>query len=287
MLMDKLRPVATQKPIEQVRDGKISQCGDFLSIEEPLEIQIGFTKDGEKQSESLSITMRTPGDDIDLVVGFLYTEGIIQSMDQISSIGPIGEVSGQYGLQNTLLVELAPGHQINLKRFQRYFYTNSSCGVCGKNSLQALELMHSPTLDSQCPKIAEQLLKTLPQSLQNQQNQFQKTGGIHAAALFLSDGDLIDLKEDVGRHNAVDKLIGVQVQGNKLPAKDILLMVSGRVSFELIQKALMADIGFMAAVGAPTSLAVELAEEHNMTLVGFLKEAGFNIYSGKQRIVNQ
>jgi FdhD protein len=284
--MNELQLAATLKPIEQISNGETRQCDDQLSIEEPLEIQIAFTKGGEKQSDSLSVTMRTPGDDIDLVVGFLYTEGIIQSMDQIAAIKPTGELSGQYDLQNTLLVELAPGHQFDLKRFQRYFYTNSSCGVCGRNSLQALELMHTPSLDARSPKIAVQLLKSLPKSLQKQQNQFRKTGGIHAAALFSADGDLIDLKEDVGRHNAVDKLIGARLQRDGLPVRDVLLMVSGRVGFELVQKALMADIGFMAAIGAPTSLAVELAEEHNMTLVGFLKETSFNVYAGKERIVH-
>ena len=260
---------------------------DFLSIEEPLEIVIvtppSESNDGEEQS--LVVTMRTPGNDLALTAGFLFSEGIIDLPQQILSIKHHTQVSGRFNLQNKVLVELTPDHQLDLKRFQRNFYTNSACGICGKTSIDALAMLRKPTPSKSTTKITSAALRQLPQALLAHQVQFSQTGGIHAAALFDSNGLILDVQEDIGRHNALDKLIGKQFLAGNLPIKAAGVLVSGRAGFELIQKAVMAEIPLLAAVGAPSSLALDLAVEYDLTLVGFLKKGGFNLYHDANRLL--
>ena len=248
---------------------------DALAVEEPLEIRIGIP--GRKH-KAISITMRTPGDDGELAAGFLFTEGIIASREQIANIrhcGPGG---------NTIVVELAEGVDVDLKRLERHFYTSSSCGVCGKSSIEALHTGAQKIEDRVFPVIDSFFIHRMPAALRGAQSTFDITGGIHASALFKSDGTLDLVREDVGRHNALDKAIGAKLLAGELPLADRALMVSGRVSFELVQKALMAGVPILAAVGAPSSLAVEIAREFGMTLIGFVRDGRFNIYCGEERI---
>ncbi|MEM6967141.1 MAG: formate dehydrogenase accessory sulfurtransferase FdhD [Bacteroidota bacterium] len=257
---------------------------DHLAIEEPLEIQIEFGLQGKRQRNSISVTMRTPRHDADLAVGFLFTEGIIKSYEQIKSVGPAWHANRAVDM-NSILVVLQEEIQVDLKRLERHFYTSSSCGVCGKSSIDAVRQNHFPSLPQRTPLFEISKIHHFPSALQSLQSVFEKTGGLHAAALFDPEGKLHLLREDVGRHNAVDKLIGAAISSNLFPLNDFLIMVSGRVSFELVQKSLMAGLPAIAAVGAPSSLAVELAEEFGMTVLGFVRNQRFNIYSGAQRIV--
>ena len=247
---------------------------DSLAIEEPLEIRLGFAD----TQQSISITMRTPGHDFDLALGFLFTEGIIHHPAQFSAINHCGTQN------NVVKVELAAGVNVDLERLQRHFYTSSSCGVCGKTSIEALQMNACPTLPKNTVTFDATIIHGLPEKLRAAQFVFDSTGGLHAAALFADNGELQELREDVGRHNAVDKLIGSQFQAGKTPLHERLLLVSGRASFELVQKALMGGIPILAAVGAPSSLAVELANNFGMTLLGFVRDDRFNIYCGAERI---
>ncbi len=260
---------------------------DALAVEEPLEIRLGYEADGQRLTQSISITMRTPGHDFDLAAGFLFTEGIVQSAEQIRHIQHCGEVSsGMSGGQgNVVKVELAADVAIDFARLQRHFYTSSSCGVCGKTSIEALQVTGCQTLPKSELQFAATTIHTLPKKLRAAQSVFDSTGGLHAAALFHAAGDLLALREDVGRHNAVDKLIGAQFRAGHTPLSDSLLLVSGRASFELVQKALVGGIPILAAVGAPSSLAVELARNFGMTLIGFVRDERFNIYCGAERII--
>ncbi len=251
---------------------------DALAVEEPLEIRLGYEVDGQRQQQSISITMRTPGHDFDLAAGFLFTEGIVRHAQQIAGIQHCGKQG------NVVKVELAAGVPIDFARLQRHFYTSSSCGVCGKTSIEALQANACLTLPQTAWQLEAAVIHDLPAKLRTAQTVFDSTGGLHAAALFQADGSLLALREDVGRHNAVDKLIGAQLQSDNLPLPERLLLVSGRASFELVQKALMAGIPILAAVGAPSSLAVELASEFGMTLIGFVRDERFNIYCGEERI---
>ena len=250
---------------------------DHVAVEEPLEIRLGFDVDGERQSQSLSITMRTPGDDADLATGFLFSEGILRRHSDIAFVKPC---SGD----NTLRVELADGVAVDLGRLQRHFYTTSSCGVCGKTSLDALRTQGCERLETGGFSIPRAVVTTLPDRLRGAQATFEQTGGLHAAAAFDAQGELVVVREDVGRHNAVDKVVGALLAAGRLPAGDLGLMVSGRASFELMQKALVAGMPLLAAVSAPSSLAVELAREFNVSLVGFLRGDTFNVYAGEERI---
>jgi FdhD protein len=254
---------------------------DTLAIEEPLEIRLGFAENGKFQHRAISITMRTPGNDFELAAGFLFTEGVLQNKNQISSIKHCGKF-GQ--LKNTVRVDLQGNIEINLSKIERNFYTTSSCGVCGKSSLEALETGAKRIEQSDFPKISAETIHRLPEKLRRSQKVFDQTGGLHAAALFDADGNLIDLREDVGRHNAVDKLIGARLLTDEIPLADKILFLSGRASFELVQKAVMAQIPVIAAVGAPSSLAVDAAERFGVTLLGFVRENRFNIYAGFERI---
>jgi FdhD protein len=258
---------------------------DALAVEEPLEIRIGVSADGRSRHRAVSISMRTPGADLELAAGFLFTEGILTSPEQISRIRHCGIAEKNKNLQNTVVVELSPGVEVDFKRLARNFYTTSSCGVCGKSSIEALHTGAIKIERPNHPKIRSGVLHGLPAVLRKSQNIFDRTGGLHASALFNSKGGLEITREDVGRHNALDKVIGAKFLKGEIPLSDQILLVSGRASFELVQKALMAGIPILAAVGAPSSLAVELAEEFGMTLVGFVRDDSFNIYSGKERIV--
>jgi FdhD protein len=277
-----------EMPIRRVRDNQTPVFeSDTLAVEEPLEIRLGYTENGKKSHKSISITMRTPGGDFDLAAGFLFTEGIIKSADQINKIRHCGVHGKDSNLQNTVRVELRSDVKIDFKRLERHFYTSSSCGVCGKTSIEALETGARKLKKSGKILFSPETIHHLPETLRKAQNVFDCTGGLHAAALFDTSGEMESLREDVGRHNAVDKLVGSQFLAGKTPIADKLLMVSGRASFELVQKALMAGIPILAAVGAPSSLAVELASEYGMTLLGFVRDNRFNIYTGAERIGNE
>jgi FdhD protein len=260
------------------------EMSDVLAVEEPLEIRVGFDRGEHRERKAISITMRTPGEDESLAVGFLFTEGIIGSRDQISAVRHCGKPSPDKGIRNTILVELADGIEVDLKRLERHFYTSSSCGVCGKSSIEALHT-GPRKIESGGPAISSEVIHRLPAVGIANQSTFEKTGGLHASAIFNADGEIEAIAEDVGRHNALDKVIGAKFLSGELPLSEKILLVSGRASFELVQKALMAGIPIMAAVGAPSSLAVELAREFGMTLIGFVRDERFNIYTGGSRIL--
>ena len=264
---------------------KFENIEDLISIEEPLEISLKYKEKGEWLTKSLSITMRTPGHDEDLVRGFLFNEQIIQNIKDIKSIESYGEKVGQYKIQNKILVTLNNSENINISKIKRDFLTNSSCGVCGKSSLDALEIVKKDKTPKSNPKLSKDVIIESPTTLRKNQSEFSKTGGIHASGLFSSDGKLISLREDVGRHNALDKMIGDSLLKDILKPNDQFVTCSGRLNFELVQKVLMTNIGLMIGVGAPTSLAIDLANKFDMTLVGFVKDDSFNIYTNNQKVI--
>ena len=250
---------------------------DTLAVEEPLEIRLGYTdKQRGRIHKSISITMRTPGHDLSLAIGFLYSESIINNIEQISSI--------DQSKKNIIRIELLEQVSFDLSRLERHFYTTSSCGICGKASLEQLSLNGAEAIHNNTFSISQEKLLTLNDSLRKRQVLFNKTGGNHATAIFNSKGEILSISEDVGRHNAMDKLIGDMLKEHTLPIQEQGIMVSGRASFELMQKALIAGCPMLIAVGAPSSLAVELAQEYNITLIGFLNNNGFNIYHGEKNI---
>jgi len=270
--------------ISKVNGDRRFTCEDVVAVEEPLEIQLSASASELAAARSVSITMRTPGHDVELALGFLYTEAIISHAGQVVGAdysGPADEISGA---RNVMRVELRPDVEVDLDRLQRHFYTTSSCGVCGKSSLEALRVTGCESLRDKGMTYSHELVLGLPDRLLQQQQLFSETGGLHAAAVFDKEGSIICVREDVGRHNAVDKVIGCLLQNNRLPANDLGLLVSGRASFELMQKALVAGLPTLAAVSAPSSLAVALANEYGMTLIGFLRNGKFNIYAGEERI---
>ena len=270
--------------ISRVSGGQSQTESDNVAVEEPLEIQLSSPTAEGSAAKSISITMRTPGDDDLLALGFLLTEGIIESADQVLAVAHRGEPDPDTGLQNIIRVELRPDVTIDLGKLERHFYTTSSCGVCGKTSLEALRVSGQSSLAKCTEKFPRDLIISMPQRVREQQRVFTKTGGLHAAAVFDSQGEIVVVKEDVGRHNATDKAIGALLQAGNLPGHRYGLLVSGRASFELMQKSLVAGIPLLAAVGAPSSLAVQTAREFDMTLVGFLRDENFNIYAGPDRI---
>ena len=229
--------------------------------------------------------MRTPGHDEDLVRGFLFNEQIIQNLKDIQTIESFGEKVGKYNIQNKILVTLNNSENVNILKIKKDFLTNSSCGVCGKSSLDALDILKKEKTPKSSPKLSKKVLINSPSILRKNQSEFAKTGGIHASGLFSSNGNLISLREDVGRHNALDKMIGDSLINNYLQPMDQFITCSGRLNFELVQKVLMTNIGFMIGVGAPTSLAIDLANKFDMTLVGFVKEDSFNIYTNNQKVI--
>ena len=249
---------------------------DAIAVEEPLAIHLAFGPIRERRRITLSVTMRTPGNDADLAAGLLVSEGVVKDQDEV-----LGIEAGT--IQNTIRVELHPDVPVDLVRLERYGFTSSSCGVCGKTSLEAVEA----ACDGPAPSsrtIAAAIIHALPDRLRAAQPGFAQTGGIHAAALFDMDGNLLAVREDVGRHNAVDKLIGAEFLAGRVPLTERVLFVSGRAGFELVQKAAVAGVPVFAAVGAPTSLAVELAERLGVTLLGFVRDGRFNIYCGAGRV---
>ena len=258
---------------------------DLVSIEEPLEISIKYKEQDKWTSHILSITMRTPGHDEDLVRGFLFNEQIVEDIRHIDSIESFGDQVGQYNIQNKILATLNNSQNVNIAKIKRDFLTNSSCGVCGKSSLDALEIIKKDKTSLTEPKLSKEVIVQSPDILRNNQSEFSKTGGIHASGLFSSKGELIAIREDVGRHNALDKLIGTILKTNNLNPSNQYITCSGRLNFELVQKVLMTNIGIMIGVGAPTSLAIDLADKFNMTLIGFVKKDSFKVYTNKQKVI--
>ena len=257
-------------PVQRVPGGARTAAADLVAVEEPLEIRV--------DDRSVSITMRTPGNDPELAAGFLFTEGILTSPAQIKKVFSCGG-------GNVVRVELADGVSLDLGRLERHFYATSSCGVCGKASLDALAVGGLRAPPRETPKLSPEIIHQLPDRLRASQLVFEKTGGLHAAALFDAAGELQLVREDVGRHNAVDKLIGARFLEGKTPLSENVLLVSGRASFELMQKAVAAGIPVLAAVGAPSSLAVDLAKKFDLTLLGFVRGERFNIYHGEWRLL--
>ncbi|MEW9515619.1 formate dehydrogenase accessory sulfurtransferase FdhD [Streptomyces tubercidicus] len=272
--------VTERRRVIRIRDGAVSSRPDTLVAEEPLEIRLG--------GKPLAITMRTPGDDFALAAGFLVSEGVLASAGELANIvycaGATEDGENSY---NVVDVRLADGVAVPDISLERNVYTTSSCGLCGKASLDAVRTSARWSLDTSPDtpvRIAPAVLSALPDRLRAAQRVFERTGGLHAAALFTTDGELLDIREDVGRHNAVDKIVGRALQRGQLPLSSCVLMVSGRASFELAQKAVMAGIPVLAAVSAPSSLAVDLAVETGLTLVGFLRGSSMNVYAGEHRI---
>ena len=271
--------------VTKFKKNKFENIEDLISIEEPLEISLKYKEKKNWLTKSLSITMRTPGHDKDLVTGFLYNEQIIQNIIDIENIESFGKKVGQYNIQNKILVTINNSKNVNISKIKRDFLTNSSCGVCGKSSLDALEIIKKEKTPKSDPKLSKDTIIQSPSILKKNQSEFAKTGGIHASGLFSSDGNLISLREDVGRHNALDKMIGDSLKNNYLKPNDQFITCSGRLNFELVQKVLMTNIGIMIGVGAPTSLAIDLANRFDITLIGFVKEDSFNIYTNNQKVI--
>ena len=263
-----------QKEIVRIERESRNNYLDTIAIESPLEIRI--KKENQLTGNSIAVTMRTPGNDIELALGFIFTEGILKDFNDIIKV--------EMPEENVVEVLLVNESKIDLSQSDRNFYTTSSCGVCGKASIEAIKVDSSFSVVENLAKIEKSALLNLQEKLKAVQSAFEATGGIHASALFDLRGNLIELREDVGRHNALDKLIGYAWKRGNLPLSDHVVLLSGRASFELVQKASMAGIPYIVAVGAPSSLAVELAEENGHTLIGFLKSDRFNIYTGHERI---
>ena len=269
--------VTSRRRVVRLVDDTVTTRPDTLAVEEPLEIRVG--------GKSLAVTMRTPGDDFDLAAGFLVSEGVVRSTSDIASIrycaGATADGSNTY---NVLDVGLAPGVAPPDPSVERNFYTTSSCGLCGKASLDAVRTVASWEVASDPLHLDPELVVSFPSKLRAAQKVFDRTGGLHAAGLFDASGALLCLREDVGRHNAVDKVVGWATRTGRLPLTGTALMVSGRASFELVQKAVMAGIPVLTAVSAPSSLAADLAEEMGVTLVGFLRGSSMNVYTGGHRL---
>ena len=267
------------------KSNNANEIDDSISIEEPLEITIKFKNKETWTENTISITMRTPGNDEDLVRGFLFNERIIEKIEDIDKIESVGENVGQYSLKNKIVATINNSENVDIDKIKRNFLTNCSCGVCGKTSLDSLEVIKKDKILKSLPKISHEIIMKSPTILRENQSEFSKTGGIHASGLFSDNGNVVAIKEDVGRHNALDKLIGYALEKKLLNPSNQFLTCSGRLNFELVQKALMSNIGVLIGVGAPTSLAIDLAKKFDMTLVGFIKQDSFNIYSNKERII--
>ncbi len=275
------RNIHTRK-IHKLTPENLLATDDFLAVEEPLEIKIVYGPKENRISKTISITMRTPGEDRELALGFLFTEGII---NKAAHILDTESTIPSFLNQNTIEIQLSDDANPDIHRLDRHFYTTSSCGVCGKSSIDALKTIRMPNLKADFPVFDRNVILSLPSLLTQLQSVFEKTGGIHASAIFDQSGKPLLLKEDVGRHNALDKIAGAALQQGLLPLSEQILLVSGRASFELVQKAAMIGVPLMAAVGAPSSLAAELAEEAGITLVGFLNGKRLNIYTHPGRIL--
>jgi FdhD protein len=283
-----VKPSVSYTRIKKISPSAISETNDLLAAEEPLEIRIGYGPAGNRQQKSISVTMRTPGNDFELALGFLFTEGIVKSPDDIIQIQYCTDVNTIENQENIIRAELKENVEFEFKNLERNFYTTSSCGVCGKASIDAVRTVCEIRETGDDIRIKRELIYSLPDKLRKHQNVFEYTGGLHACALFDLDGNLFLSREDVGRHNALDKLIGAALgsqRDTEFPFHKYILLLSGRASFELIQKAAMAGIKVVAAIGAPSSLAVEMAKEFGITLIGFLRGESFNIYFGEERVI--
>lgn len=269
MAPPKITEVDVVRVAGETRDG----VRDVVVIEEPLEITVAWTRQGDAREKNLSVTMRTPGDDFDLAAGFLFTERIVTSGADIANVR-------HWGSPNKVRVDLAENATLDVSRLERHFYTTSSCGVCGKASMDAVRIFACALPPSE--PVASAVVQQLPETLRAAQSSFESTGGVHGAALLGRDGRLLRVREDIGRHNAVDKVIGSYVLEGGVPA-DAILMVSSRGSFEIVQKAIAAQIGVVAFIGGPSSLAIDLAREFNVTLLGFVRDGRFNVYAGDVR----
>ena len=274
-------PTKTMR-VAQYRDGAMRRRKDTLAVEEPLEIRVAWKDGGKKRVEAIAVTMRTPGHDFDLVAGFLHGEGIVSQAGDLTELTYCrGDEQQQY---NIVEARLTPGVEFDLERLRRNVFTSSSCGVCGKASLEAVEAVGCALLTDSF-RISGELIPQLPDFLMEGQGVFARTGGLHAAGLFDTNGKAGALREDVGRHNAVDKVLGHTVLQKGMPVSDRVLVVSGRSSFEIVQKAVMARVPMIVAVGAPSSLAVDLATLFGQTLIGFARGGGFNVYTGSERVL--
>ena len=269
----------------KLKENKKEEIKDYVSVEEPLEMNLRFKKNGNWQTENLSITMRTPGKDEDLIVGFLFNERIIENVSQIVKVKKQGNKVGDYNIQNKIEATINSKKKIDIGKLKRNFLTNSSCGVCGKTTLDTVEIIKNEKLNLSFPKIKKEIIMKSSELLLSEQAEFSKTGGIHASSLIDDSGKVIVTREDVGRHNALDKLIGYSHKNKLIDNNSQFIASSGRLNFELVQKGLMSNIGVMAGVGAPTTLAVDLAKRFGMTLLGFVKNNSFNIYTNKERII--
>ena len=267
------------------KQNKSSNSEDLISIEEPLEMVVRYKKKNKWIDNSISITMRTPTNDENLIIGLLFCEGIVHKISEIEKIEFLGEKVGKFDLQNKIRVTLNNSENLNTKHLRRNFLTNSSCGVCGKTSMDSLEIICKTKINKDIPKIKSSLITKIPNLLTQSQSEFSKTGGIHSSALFNKKGRSLVIEEDVGRHNALDKVIGHSLKNSIFDTKNQFIACSGRISFELVQKTLMVNIGLLMGVGAPTSLAIDLAKRFDITLIGFVKSDSFNIYCGKNRIL--
>lgn len=275
----------TQYKVLKYKSDQTKIVKDFVSIEEPLQISLKYKDKKEWKTDIISITMRTPGHDEDLVRGFLFNEQIITNIKQIDSIKSFGDKVGKFNIQNKILAKLNNSNNVQITKIKRDFLTNSSCGVCGKSSLDTLDIIKPEKTYLNKPKLKKEVIIQAPDLLRASQSEFSKTGGIHASGLFSSNGKLLALREDVGRHNALDKLIGNILKKKLLNPSTQFITCSGRLNFELVQKVLMTNIGVLVGVGAPTSLAIDLAKKYNITLIGFVKKYSFNIYTNKQKVI--
>lgn len=270
--------------LQKVRNNGPVSTDDLLAVEEPMEIRLSFGPESNRQQRSLTVTMRTPGHDFELAAGFLYAEGVIQNQGDIRSIRYCHEAK-ESAINNIVRVALDPECSFNWKQLERNFYASASCGICGKSSIESVQIGECPVLPPHSPMIEGAIIKSLPDRLLSKQAVFACTGGLHAAGLFSPSGDLLLMREDVGRHNALDKLSGAILYDEDLHPESSILLLSGRVGFELIQKTLRAGIPIIASVGAPSSLAVDLAREAGITLIGFVRRESFNIYAGEERFI--
>jgi FdhD protein len=295
---DRSKRSTSQTSVNRFIGDQVHTTIDTLAVEEPLELQLAYGPLGSRQVKSISVTMRTPGHDFELAAGFLLTEGIVSDSANISEISYVTGSSNEVRVmpatpntavlpyqpeRNVVRVDLAPDVAVSMANLERNFYTTSSCGICGKASLLALRTVCPPRAANTL-EVTANLLYLLPDRLRAGQDVFEKTGGLHASGLFDAEGCLHSIREDVGRHNAVDKLIGAEFLSDRTPLRDRILLLSGRASFELLQKALMGGISMVVSVGAPSSLAVQVAREFDITLIGFLRGDHFNVYHGAARI---